>query len=115
MASSAKKKTTFAKLNRENKVRERRREKEARREIRKSEAAARRDAPADASPAPEDTPTEEAGGSTGRRPPPESRAFCADPLPPRPVRAPGGPPATRPSAPRRHPNLIGGSMSQPRK
>ena len=52
MASSAKKKTTFAKLNREAKVRERRQEKEARRQARKLEAAARRDdAPVDASPA----------------------------------------------------------------
>jgi hypothetical protein len=51
MASSAKKKTTFAKLNRENKVRERRQEKEARRQARKEEAAARRDAPVDARPA----------------------------------------------------------------
>jgi hypothetical protein len=48
MASSAKKKTTFAKLNRENKVRERRLEKQARREARKQEAASRRDAPAEA-------------------------------------------------------------------
>ena len=48
MASSAKKKTTFAKLNRENKVRERRLEKQARREARKQEAATRRDAPAHA-------------------------------------------------------------------
>lgn len=47
MASSAKKKTTFAKLNRENKVRERRLEKQARKEARKQEAALRRDAPAD--------------------------------------------------------------------
>ena len=50
MASSAKKKTTFAKLNRENKVRERRQEKEARKQARKQEAAARRDLPADAPP-----------------------------------------------------------------
>lgn len=48
MASSAKKKTTFAKLNRENKLRERRLEKQARKEARKLEAASRRDAPADA-------------------------------------------------------------------
>jgi hypothetical protein len=54
MASSTKKKTTFAKLNRENKVRERRQAKEARRQARKQEAAARRDAPVDASPAAED-------------------------------------------------------------
>ena len=51
MASSAKRKTTFAKLNRENKVRERRLEKQARKEARKQEAAARRDAPAEAPPA----------------------------------------------------------------
>jgi hypothetical protein len=51
MASSAKKKTTFAKLNRENKLRERRREKEARKQSRKQEAASRRDAPADTPPA----------------------------------------------------------------
>jgi hypothetical protein len=53
MASSAKKKTTFAKLNRENKVRERRQLKEARRQVRKQEAAARRDAPAEMPPAAE--------------------------------------------------------------
>ena len=53
MASSAKKKTTFAKLNRENKVRERRQEKEARRQARKLEAAARRDEPAETPPAAE--------------------------------------------------------------
>jgi hypothetical protein len=53
MASSAKKKTTFAKLNREAKVRERRQEKEARRRARKEEAAAQRDAPVDVPPAPE--------------------------------------------------------------
>jgi hypothetical protein len=43
MASSAKKKTTFAKLNREAKLRERRQEKEARKQARKQEAASRRD------------------------------------------------------------------------
>lgn len=43
MASSSKKKTTFAKLNRENKLRERRLEKQARRDARKLEAAERRD------------------------------------------------------------------------
>jgi len=53
MASSAKKKTTFAKLNRENKVRERRQAKEARKRARKEEAASRRDAPVDAPPAAE--------------------------------------------------------------
>ena len=45
MASSSKKKTTFAKLNRENKLRERRREKQAKKDARKQDAAARRDAP----------------------------------------------------------------------
>jgi hypothetical protein len=48
MASSAKKKTTFAKLNRENQLRTRRLEKQARKEARKQEAAARRDASANA-------------------------------------------------------------------
>jgi hypothetical protein len=43
MASSAKKKTTFAKLNRENKLRERRQEKQARKDARKLEAATQRD------------------------------------------------------------------------
>jgi hypothetical protein len=51
MASSSKKKTTFTKLNRENKLRERRQAKQARKDARKQEAAARRDAPADVSPA----------------------------------------------------------------
>jgi hypothetical protein len=51
MASSAKKKTTFAKLNRETKLRERRLAKEARKQARKQDAASRRDAPADAPPA----------------------------------------------------------------
>lgn len=50
MASSSKKKTTFAKLNRENKLRERRLDKQARKDARKAEAAARRDAPADERP-----------------------------------------------------------------
>ena len=40
MASNAKKKTTFAKMNRENKVRERRQEKEAKKNARKQAAAA---------------------------------------------------------------------------
>jgi hypothetical protein len=48
MASSAKKKTTAAKLNRENKLRTRRLEKEARKQARKREAASRRDTHADA-------------------------------------------------------------------
>jgi hypothetical protein len=50
MASSAKKKTTFAKLNRETKLRDRRREKEARKQARKLEAQSRRDPPTDAPP-----------------------------------------------------------------
>jgi hypothetical protein len=45
MASSSKKKTTFAKLNREAAVRERRQIKEARRAARKLEAQTRSDAP----------------------------------------------------------------------
>ncbi len=45
MASSSKKKTTFAKLNREAAVRERRQLKEARRAARKLEAKTRVDAP----------------------------------------------------------------------
>ena len=45
MASSSKKKTTFAKLNREAAVRERRQLKEARRAARKLEAKTRLDAP----------------------------------------------------------------------
>jgi len=43
MASSSKKKTTFAKLNREHKLRERRQEKQARKDARKLEAATQRD------------------------------------------------------------------------
>jgi hypothetical protein len=45
MASNAKKKTTFAKLNRENAVRERRLQKQAKKEARKQASAARPDAP----------------------------------------------------------------------
>ena len=45
MASNSRQRTTFAKLNREQKVRERRREKELKREARKHEAAVQRDAP----------------------------------------------------------------------
>jgi hypothetical protein len=45
MASSSKKKTTFAKLNRENKLRERRLGKQAKKDARKQEAALRRDQP----------------------------------------------------------------------
>jgi hypothetical protein len=48
MASSSKKKTTFAKLTRENKVRERRQEKEARKAARKREAAMVRSEPSNA-------------------------------------------------------------------
>jgi hypothetical protein len=51
MASSSKKKTTFAKLNRESKLRERRLAKQARKDARKHEAATRRDPPADVLPA----------------------------------------------------------------
>jgi hypothetical protein len=47
MASSSKKKTTFAKLNRENAVRERRALKQARRAARKMEAQTRPDTPSD--------------------------------------------------------------------
>jgi len=54
MASSTKKKTTFAKLNREAKLRERRQEKEARKQARKLEAASKRDD--DQAPAPTDVP-----------------------------------------------------------
>jgi hypothetical protein len=43
MASNAKKKTTFAKLNRENAVRERRLQKEAKRAARKQASASRTD------------------------------------------------------------------------
>jgi hypothetical protein len=49
MASSAKKRTTMAKLNRENKLRERRADKQARKEARR-EAAAAEQARTDASP-----------------------------------------------------------------
>lgn len=48
MASSAKKRTTMAKLNRENKLRERRADKQARKDARKraaAEPASREDAP----------------------------------------------------------------------
>jgi hypothetical protein len=51
MASSAKKKTTFAKLDREAKLRARRLEKQARKQARKEESELRRDAPAEAPPA----------------------------------------------------------------
>jgi hypothetical protein len=55
MASSSKKKTTFAKLNRENKLRERRQEKQARKDARKLEAATQRDEAATAHVADEET------------------------------------------------------------
>jgi hypothetical protein len=45
MASNAKKKTTFAKLNRENAVREKRQQKQAKKEARRQAAAAQPDAP----------------------------------------------------------------------
>jgi hypothetical protein len=48
MASSSKKRTTFAKLNREQKVRERRLEKQARKDARKLAAASERSAAPDA-------------------------------------------------------------------
>jgi hypothetical protein len=48
MASNAKKKTTMAKLNRENAVRERRLRKQARKDARKQAAAAPPAAPAEA-------------------------------------------------------------------
>jgi hypothetical protein len=54
MASSSKKKTTFSKLNREQKLRERRQSKEARKAARKLEAAQ-----AQVAPATEPLPTED--------------------------------------------------------
>jgi hypothetical protein len=48
MASNSKKKTTFAKMNRENAVRERRLRKQAKKEARKQAVAAPPDAPTDA-------------------------------------------------------------------
>jgi hypothetical protein len=54
MASSGKRKTTMAKLNRERRLRERRMEKQVRKERRKREAADHRDGPDDVSaPAPD--------------------------------------------------------------
>jgi hypothetical protein len=47
MASNAKKKTTMAKMNRENAVRERRLRKQAKKDARKEAAAAQPDAPSD--------------------------------------------------------------------
>jgi hypothetical protein len=55
MASRSKKKTTMAKLNREQKVRERRREKEIRKDARKQAAAMPVAGPADAPPAEPET------------------------------------------------------------
>jgi lysozyme family protein len=49
MASNAKKKTTFAKMNRENAVRERRLRKQAKKEARKQAAAAPSTTPTDSS------------------------------------------------------------------
>jgi hypothetical protein len=54
MASSSKKKTTFAKLNREQKVRERREIKEARKAARKLEASMPPAPPAEEEPQPEE-------------------------------------------------------------
>jgi hypothetical protein len=51
MASSSKKKTTFAKMNRETAVRERRLRKQAKKEARKLAAAAGPEAPAETAPA----------------------------------------------------------------
>jgi len=48
MASSSKKKTTFAKMNREVAVRERRLQKQAKKDARKQAAAAPPDSPSDA-------------------------------------------------------------------
>jgi len=53
MGSNTKKRTTFAKMNRENKVRERRLMKEARRDERKRAAAAPPEEPAPTTPEPE--------------------------------------------------------------
>lgn len=50
MASSSKKKATFAKLNRENKLRERRQEKQAKKDARKREAGMRAETSADPAP-----------------------------------------------------------------
>ena len=47
MASNSKKKTTFAKMNRENAVRERRLRKQAKKDARKQEAAVQPEAPAE--------------------------------------------------------------------
>ena len=58
MGSNAKKKTTMAKLNRENAVRERRARKQARKDARKQAAAEPRIAPAELSPAGAEAPEE---------------------------------------------------------
>ncbi len=47
MASSSKKKTTFAKITRENAVRDRRLRKQAKKDARKQEAAAQAEAPSE--------------------------------------------------------------------
>ncbi len=65
MASNAKKKTTFAKLNRENALRERRLRKEARRDARKAAAAA---------PAPELPRDEDAPDANAEETPPSADA-----------------------------------------
>ena len=54
MASNAKRKTTMAKLNRENAVRERRLRKQARKDARKQAAADLASAPVDTEPPPRD-------------------------------------------------------------
>jgi hypothetical protein len=54
MASNGKKKTTMAKMNRENKVRERREEKQARKDARKQAAAQTGALPASSSATPAD-------------------------------------------------------------
>jgi len=59
MASSGKKKTTFAKLARESKLRERRLEKEARKAARKQAAEARREQPAEYQAEPSSAPHED--------------------------------------------------------
>jgi hypothetical protein len=53
MASSGKKKTTMAKLNRESKMRERRLDKQARKDARKLAAAAGTETPVEALPEPQ--------------------------------------------------------------
>jgi hypothetical protein len=55
MASNSKKKTTFAKMNRENAVRERRLRKQAKKDARKQEAAVQPEAQGDPPAAPDET------------------------------------------------------------